>query len=378
MTIKDLPDLYRILQVDPSADPEVIEAVYRRLARKYHPDVNPSADANRQMQDINMAYEVLGDPEQRLEYDRRYRFRRGDERAGAAQHYHPPRPTRPKARRRYGDDVAPGPHLVSQPDILEFGSLPKGIRRSAVLRVEMTQCRNIRGRIMANQSWISINSIQPPDCSSEAVFEVTVDTTHLRDGIHHFGSVTIESLVYGGLTVPITVYVHEEPRPQLRVEPQFLPIDLVKDGQEKAVGTIHIWDESGLPMSGSLHIKPGWLRAATVDFEEVTDLEVDLVANATGLRSGQSYSGRIEVHATNGRATVLVKAMILPSSSPLPDSSEDGAWSDFLAQLESSTDWERAFLQTISLQARQRGWKPSGSQRAILEGLWRRHLEKSC
>ena len=69
--MKDLPDLYRILQVDPSADPDVIDAVYRRLARKYHPDVNPSFDANRQMQDINMAYEILGDPDRRAEYDRR-------------------------------------------------------------------------------------------------------------------------------------------------------------------------------------------------------------------------------------------------------------------------------------------------------------------
>jgi len=33
-------DLYRVLQVDPSADPEVIEAAYKRLALKYHPDHN--------------------------------------------------------------------------------------------------------------------------------------------------------------------------------------------------------------------------------------------------------------------------------------------------------------------------------------------------
>ena len=325
-----------------------------------------------------MAYEVLGDPDQRLEYDRRYHLRRGEEHVGPAGHYRSARPVRPKTRRRYRDDVAPGPHLVSQPEILEFGALPKGAKRSAVLRVEMTQRRNIRGRVLANQSWISVNSIHPPDYSSEAVIEVTIDTTRLRDGVHHFGSVTIESLAYGGLTVPITVYVHEEPKPELRVEPQFLPVDLLKDGGEKVIGTLHIWDESGLPMSGSVHVKPSWLHTDVVDFEEVADLELDLVANAADLRPGQSYTGRIEVHATSGRATVLVKAMVLPSLNPLPDSNDNGEWAHFLAQLEASTDWERAFLLTVSLQARQRGWKPSGSQRAILEGLWRRHLENSC
>ena len=47
---------YHILQVDPAASPEVIEAAYRRLARKYHPDVNNSPDTVRQMQAINEAY----------------------------------------------------------------------------------------------------------------------------------------------------------------------------------------------------------------------------------------------------------------------------------------------------------------------------------
>lgn len=62
-------DYYRILQVDPAAEQEVIEAAYRRLARKYHPDSNQSLDATRRMQEINEAYEVLRDPARRAEYD---------------------------------------------------------------------------------------------------------------------------------------------------------------------------------------------------------------------------------------------------------------------------------------------------------------------
>jgi curved DNA-binding protein CbpA len=65
-------DLYRVLQVDPSADPEVIEAAYKRLALKYHPDLNrgdPRAEEH--MKRINEAYRVLGKRALRAEYDAR-------------------------------------------------------------------------------------------------------------------------------------------------------------------------------------------------------------------------------------------------------------------------------------------------------------------
>jgi hypothetical protein len=66
-----LDDPYKVLQVDPSAEQEVIEAVYRRLARKYHPDANPAPEATARMQDLNAAYEILKDPQRRAEYDLR-------------------------------------------------------------------------------------------------------------------------------------------------------------------------------------------------------------------------------------------------------------------------------------------------------------------
>lgn len=65
------PDYYEVLQVQPSAEWEVIEAAYRRLARKYHPDVNKSAEAGQRMRELNAAYEVLCNPIFRRDYDRR-------------------------------------------------------------------------------------------------------------------------------------------------------------------------------------------------------------------------------------------------------------------------------------------------------------------
>jgi len=64
---------YKVLQVDPAAEPEVISKAYKALSLKYHPDrANgiDAAEANRQMQRINQAYAVLGNPERRKEYDR--------------------------------------------------------------------------------------------------------------------------------------------------------------------------------------------------------------------------------------------------------------------------------------------------------------------
>ncbi len=61
---------YKVLQVDPSAQPEVIEAAYRRLVRMYHPDVNPAPGAAARMTELVDAYAILRDPVLRADFDR--------------------------------------------------------------------------------------------------------------------------------------------------------------------------------------------------------------------------------------------------------------------------------------------------------------------
>jgi len=64
-------DYYSILGIDRKADAKEIKKAYRKLARKYHPDVNPpNSDAAVKFQDINEANEVLSDPAKRQQYDR--------------------------------------------------------------------------------------------------------------------------------------------------------------------------------------------------------------------------------------------------------------------------------------------------------------------
>ena len=84
-------DPYKVLQVDPEADPEVIQAAYRRLAQKYHPDLAGTAgspehvEASRKMVALNAAWEVVGDSTRRAAHDQSRR----EATAGAAEGHRP-------------------------------------------------------------------------------------------------------------------------------------------------------------------------------------------------------------------------------------------------------------------------------------------------
>jgi curved DNA-binding protein len=60
---------YDVLEVKPTADADTIKKAYRKLARKYHPDVSKELNSELRFKEISEAYRVLKKPETRREYD---------------------------------------------------------------------------------------------------------------------------------------------------------------------------------------------------------------------------------------------------------------------------------------------------------------------
>ncbi len=96
-------DYYETLGVPPGADADVIKSAYRRLARKYHPDVSKEKDAEERFKAVNEAYEVLHDARKRASYDR---LRAGGYRTG--EEFRPPPNWQPEGDFEFGDTGGAG------------------------------------------------------------------------------------------------------------------------------------------------------------------------------------------------------------------------------------------------------------------------------
>lgn len=84
MATTDFKDYYAVLGVDKTASAEEIKKVFRKLARKYHPDLNPGdSSAEARFKEINEAYEVLSDADKRKKYDQFGRYWKQAGQAGA-------------------------------------------------------------------------------------------------------------------------------------------------------------------------------------------------------------------------------------------------------------------------------------------------------
>lgn len=188
-------DPYSTLGVSRSATPDEIKSAYRKLARQYHPDVNPgNAEAEEKFKEISQAYAILGDPEKRARYDQtgsvdEQSFNGGDFFGGGGfgdlfeAFFGGGQAPRARGGARDGEDIR-AQVIVELIDVLESSEKPVKFRRSARCEVcqgmgtsdgsRPTNCPDCRGTGMVTavrQTMLgSIRTSTPcPRCRGEGI-----------------------------------------------------------------------------------------------------------------------------------------------------------------------------------------------------------------
>lgn len=314
-------DLYKTLQVDPEAEAEVIAVAYKRLASKYHPDVNPSPDSGRRMRDLNAAFEVLSDPDRRARYDvtRSRTSSRG------------------RARSSEPSPASSGVgalSLVVTPRSLAFGRVRKGANPTMRLEVAVPEGRTLIGDVRASHAWIQVSASRI--FSDRTTVQVTIDTTTLDEGEHYSGSVTIDSVVFGVRTVPVTLNLALLPKPVLRVSPTLLDFGELRSGQPPKVIELTISNAGSGHLSGVIKPRQAWLSVSHGAFAGNAS-SVQVMAGAAGLPEGDAYNGEVEITSNGGRG-IIVARLAVPASAGA--STAPGA-----SRVQRVTTRDRAFLE---------------------------------
>lgn len=146
-----MKDYYEIMKVDRMASEAEIKKAFRKLANQYHPDKNPSNEAEALFKEINEAYEVLSDPASRLDYDQRLR-------SPAFFNYQYIRPQRPSYK-------GPSEKAMFQNSLLRYSRLLFyfGCLWCSVLVVDYTMPeQDLQGRVITNMNSNTTLTVHPP------------------------------------------------------------------------------------------------------------------------------------------------------------------------------------------------------------------------
>lgn len=173
------PDYYEVLQVHQAAEPEVIQAAYRRLSLKYHPDVYHGADAQQRMAQLNAAYAVLGDATKRATYD----TRRGGGRTAT----------------RTAAPSQAGPSLHASPGHLDLGNVPLGRGRTVTVRVNNGGQGRLSGLVVSHVPWLRVS---PSEFNSN---ELDVSLLFRPDRAGRFDSPRAVEIISNGGRINIAV-----------------------------------------------------------------------------------------------------------------------------------------------------------------------------
>jgi hypothetical protein len=303
------PDYYKILQVDPEAEPEVVTAAYRRLAAKYHPDVNPASDAEERMRDLNQAYAVIGDATKRSDYDRQRAARSRSARANS-----------PKTS--YYATRKATPTVVVTPSILSFGAVPRGTTSTLSLEISMTEGRTLIGDLRVSHPWIHLSTTRL--FSTTTLVNVEVDTTGLSEGIVHNGSVIIDSISYGMRSIPVSVRVEALPRPIIVATPGLLDFGKMVTWRGCKVLSIRISNGGRGVLAGTAISHQKWLSLSQGTWSG-NQVVIQAIADAGGLKAGRVFEGEIDITSNGGKFMILARMQVVADEAQIGPNDDRGS-----------------------------------------------------
>jgi hypothetical protein len=150
-------DPYAVLGVEIGADQRTVDLAYRRLCRRYHPDVSREPDAEPRMRQINAAYEVLGDRAKRLAYDRTRSVREPSAVAwAAARRVWKESARAPGATARGGQPAPPEARVRVWPGAIDFGFIARGHVATRTVRVRA----DAGARVLTRGDWLRVDRSQ--------------------------------------------------------------------------------------------------------------------------------------------------------------------------------------------------------------------------
>jgi hypothetical protein len=177
-------DLYGVLGVEIGVDQRAIDQAYRRLCRRFHPDVSREPDAERRMRQINAAYEILGDRDRRLAYDRTLSVREPSAVAWAAARRVWKESARPPGAPATSAPPRPEARVRVTPGAIDFGFIARGHVATRTVRVRTAAA----ARVFTRGDWLRVDraEVEP----GEVELTVTADPRELHAFWDGFGAET--------------------------------------------------------------------------------------------------------------------------------------------------------------------------------------------
>ncbi|ARV59093.1 molecular chaperone DnaJ [Nostocales cyanobacterium HT-58-2] len=297
-TATDFKDYYAILGVDKNATPEDIKRAYRKLARKYHPDVNPGdKQAEERFKEINEAHEVLSDPEKRQKYDQFGQYWNQASQGGA------PPPRRGAGVGTEGFDFDQYTNFDSFIDELlggRFGTRGQTGRRTYTSRTYQPGTDE--------DVWSAFGGGTSPAADTEAA--ITLTFSEAFHGVQ-------KRLQIDGETVNVRIPPGAKPGSRIRIKGKGRPSPFSQKRGDLYI-TIDVLPHPFFRFEGNniacdLPIRPDEAVLGTQTKVPTPDGSVTMVV-PRGVRSGQTLRlrGKGWIQPNNGRTDLLMKIQIVP------------------------------------------------------------------